>query len=737
MTRHASRMTGVTTRSITIRNDSVDTDARSFNAVISNERPVLVRDVEVWRLIDEVLVASGVSFGGDGVVMLDSHARFSTADVLGSFGDIRTEGDRVMARGTMVKDNARADDAFNKIAQGHLTDVSVGYRANNYVDIPAGETQTINGKTYTAGPRVLRVTTDWTLREVSLVPIGADEMAKIRQDAGLDRSNPTENVTMNKKQRQYLESIGLRSDASTAFAASYVDNLDDQQRAEYDRMAVANVAVTEDAVANEPVTPTAAGTQRDAAPVATGNGSATAATPPVDVEAARQRAVADERRRVSDIEALTGPDVPEELVTQARSDGWPADRAAREFLRHINDNRTEPVNRSAPGMISREHARDCSTDALGQALLMRCGLHAIPDGLSDQERSRLTRASEQGQRYTGYSLVEMCREALRLDDVRAPHGRDEMIRAAVSTASMANIFTSSVNARLMMSYDQTPDTTAGWVREVDVPDFKTNERILPGKEDDLERLARGDEAKDMTLSDLKEEYKVFRYAKKFVIDEQDIIDDRLNALLDTPMRLGAAAKRIRPDLVYYILMSNGTLGADSVALFHAATHGNLRTGAALSATTLEAARSDMLIQQQDGVNLNITPKFLIVPAVLEVTAASIVKSMTLITGSDIVRGDFNPLSAMNWNVITDSRLDNGVTDPVTKVAAAGDANNWFLAADPNMANSIEVGYLQGTSRKPMLRSFVLSQGRYGIGWDIKLDIGAKALDYRGLHRNEG
>jgi len=49
----------------------------------------------------------------------------------------------------------------------------------------------------------------------------------------------------------------------------------------------------------------------------------------------------------------------------------------------------------------------------------------------------------------------------------------------------------------------------------------------------------------------------------------------------------------------------------------------------------------------------------------------------------------------------------------------------------------QVGYLRGTGRVPAIRSFVLDKGQWGIGWDIKFDIGAKALDFRGMYFSVG
>jgi hypothetical protein len=82
----------------------------------------------------------------------------------------------------------------------------------------------------------------------------------------------------------------------------------------------------------------------------------------------------------------------------------------------------------------------------------------------------------------------------------------------------------------------------------------------------------------------------------------------------------------------------------------------------------------------------------------------------------------------------DQRISaSGVVDPSTGTAYTGSATNWFLAAPPN-GRTIKVAYRQGTNRSPVLRSFVLSQGQWGIGWDINMDIGVAVVDYPGLYK---
>ena len=216
----------------------------------------------------------------------------------------------------------------------------------------------------------------------------------------------------------------------------------------------------------------------------------------------------------------------------------------------------------------------------------------------------------------------------------------------------------------------------------------------------------------------------------------DIVNDRLNALMEMPEEMAKAAARLRPDLFYSILLGNPTLLQDSKALFHV-DHNNDGT-AAFDQAALKAAITRMALQQMNGVNLNVDPRFLIVASELAWDAAEFIKSATqIIAGSaDRTRGTKNVLADLNLQVRSDGRISNGVTDPVTGTAHAGTATGWFLSADPRTARTIEIGYLAGSGRRPQLRSFNLDRGQWGIGWDIKMDIGAAAIGYRGLQKGD-
>ena len=182
---------------------SLNEAERSVEFTAATEQPVNVWDWEKWDVVPEVLRMDGVQLPPSGQVpLLDTHDGTSVKNVLGSFGAFRTEEGQLIGRATFSGVQAGAD-AFRRVAEGHITDVSVGYEVLASTWVENGATATVEGVEYT-GP--VRVTTAWKLFEVSLCPVGADDRAKVR-----GKIINTGGQSMNRNPGQ-----GTRFDASAA-----------------------------------------------------------------------------------------------------------------------------------------------------------------------------------------------------------------------------------------------------------------------------------------------------------------------------------------------------------------------------------------------------------------------------------------------------------------------------------------------------------------------------------------
>lgn len=349
-------------------------------------------------------------------------------------------------------------------------------------------------------------------------------------------------------------------------------------------------------------------------------------------------------------------------------------------------------------------------------------------GINAEQRQR---ALEAGWKYREMSVVDLCAEALRLDGRNVPSGRSQRIRAAFSGSALNSIFTTNINTILLATYGEAEDFTEGWTSTAEVNDFKLNERTRLQKGGPLAKLPRGGEADHTSRTDTEETYKVQRYARQFVYDDQDAIDDQWNAFADIPIEMGNASGRMRPSLVAAIMLANPNLNETGTALFLAGQ--NLNTASALSLTTFQTACINMRKVQENSVNLDLQPTHVVLPSDLDFAIDQILHSGLIVTGATTFQGNLNPTLKVKADPRPTPYLSNGVTDPNSGTVYPGSITTWYLVSAN--AHTIEVGYLKGTGRAPQMRSWMLMQGKYGVGYDVNLDIGAIALDWRGFQKN--
>ena len=230
------------------------------------------------------------------------------------------------------------------------------------------------------------------------------------------------------------------------------------------------------------------------------------------------------------------------------------------------------------------------------------------------------------------------------------------------------------------------------------------------------------EFKSGSIAEGRESYKLDTYGRIFAINRQAIVNDNLGAFSDIGRLFASSSAQFEAQFLVDLLTANNGIGpvmSDNKKLFDAA-HGNLAaSGAAISDTTLAAAR--LALRSQKGLDgktpLDIACKFLVVPAALESSAEKYLASIYPAQAANV-----NPFAG-KLTLIVDPRLD------------AKSATRWYIAADPVLFPSIEYAYLAGNEG-------VQVESRAGFEVDglqvrARLDFGAGALDYRGVYANPG
>ena len=661
---------------IAVRKDGVpatlEEDSRSVEVVAATENPVEVMDWKRWEIVNEVLLMDGLELPKSRQVpLLDTHSRYQTASVLGSFRGIETDNGQLVGR-AHFSSVPEAEGLYTKVREGHLTDFSIGYRVVESVWIPEESKKKVKGREF-EGP--LSVATRWRVKELSAVPIGADEDAKVRAES--DHSNNMEENEMNKEFRKLLEGKGLSPDATDDEARAFAETLTapkEEQRGENDE---------------------------------------------IDVEKIRTEATGKERERIREIDAMCKkyncPDMADTLVREETSvlearaqvlKRFEADLAAKE----------EKMKHRKPAEIGVDE-RDKFRAAGQDALLLRAGLPVEKPAPGADELQ-------------GYTLVEMARNCLAKAAQKTRGNVMEMVGRAMVTSDFPYLLANVANKSLFNGWDSQEETWKIWCGTGAVSDFKTHYSPRVSEASALEEVPEHGEYKYGKKTEAQESYSVVTYGKLFAITRQTIINDDLNALINQPKAHGESASRKVGDVAYAVLTGNSAMG-DSIALFHA-SHSNLvapGSGAAPGIATIAAGVLAMKSQKdlQSLRRLNIQPRFMLAPNALE-GAAEIFFRSERFTDSDTVATDaslagmrVNPYAGNYLTRVYEGRLDDD--DPA----------QWYLAADKG--KTVTVYFLNGI-QTPYLET---KQGWSvdGVEYKVRIDVGAKAMDWRGLYQNDG
>jgi len=146
---------------------TINDEARTVELVASTGAGVMRADydgafVEMLEISPQAVDLSRL----DGMPLLDSHRQDGLDRVLGVVRAARFDGARLIVT---VQFSTRAEAIWSDVKAGIISNVSIGYAPVKYRDGTNAE-----------GARV-RTVTLWELREVSLVPVGADPTAKVRK----------------------------------------------------------------------------------------------------------------------------------------------------------------------------------------------------------------------------------------------------------------------------------------------------------------------------------------------------------------------------------------------------------------------------------------------------------------------------------------------------------------------------------------------------------------------------
>jgi len=321
----------------------------------------------------------------------------------------------------------------------------------------------------------------------------------------------------------------------------------------------------------------------------------------------------------------------------------------------------------------------------------------------------------------GYTLLEMARKSLELRGVRTSglDKRELVARAFThSSSDFPKLLENNSRKAMLRGYEESEEVFQQFTRSGNLSDFKTHSRVGLGVFNSLDEIPESGEYKHGTIGERAESIQLATYGKLFSITRQAIINDDLTAFTEIPRKMGRAAARTVGDLVFNIINNNPAM-SDGTALFHA-SHSNLGSAAAPSAATVGAGRTAMRTQKDGAATLNISPSYFLVPAALEDTARVLMASETDPSQTNSKKP--NPVRNAA-EIIVDARLD------------AASLTAWYLLADPNRFDTIEVGYLDGIAAP-----FLDQQDGWtvdGVEYKVRIDAAAAPLEFRTMYKNPG
>lgn len=436
-------------------------------------------------------------------------------------------------------------------------------------------------------------------------------------------------------------------------------------------------------------------------------------------EAARQAVVA-ERQRVSDITALcrqAGMD-PAQYI----ADGSDMNAVRQAAVEHLCAHGA-PVGSRMTGDEA-DNFRAAAVDAM----LMRAGV----------EVQNPARGAEE---MRGYSLRDLAIECMARDGMGSTTSllrmsKDDLWNEACRqffnpTAAFPAILDNAIRKNIVQMYQQIPTTFQLWTAKGSVTDFKPTKdhSYLAGGAGEFKRVGENGELKaDTPKTDLLPQRQIDTWGRQFSMTRQAFINDDVGFITEVPGLYAMSAKRTINKQVYEILVKNPAI-FDGVSLFDNAHNNLIDTGAAPSIESLQAIMLKLLNQVDPfGDSIMVQPKYVIVPVGYGFKLSQILETALI---------DVTGIGSHTANALYQYRNKLQVIEEgaLNTLAGSGNAIPWFVAGDKAYAKSLQVDYLNGQETPTIRRSEV--PGRLGFVWDIWLDWGITAVDFRGIAKNPG
>lgn len=662
--------------------------------ILATENAVRVYDKPSKKVVNEYLLMAGAELPKQ-VTMLSDHED-QTERSIGSIRSFQVIGDEL--HGLSYWSSKRtAQEIKQDVLDGHITDMSVGAERLAETFIDTGKEAVVMGRTF-KGPA--RVVTRWRPFHGAVVTRGADGRSVFSPTLRTYVSpDSLVEEAMNETLRTHLESLGMPKETSDEQALQWMKD---------------NTSRKAEPKKEEPIV----------------------TVTPVDVEAVK-RAAADEalkteRQRVTDVRnTVRAASLPDTFADSMINEGKSKAEAAESVLAELA--KRAKVHGITPVQSEHESFRAAALDGLS----LRMG-HVPAAG---------EKLATGHQEFRSLRILDLAKRSLEFEGVSTRNMNDRDIasrafsgntsmrasdgQAYLSSGNFSNLLLDAQNKTLLKSFMDTAATYTQWVRQAEsVPDFKNINRIRLGEVGNQPMVEENGEYKDMALTDSKEAYRVEKHGSIVSLTWEAMKNDDLGGFARLVQLQGAAMRRTINRSVYQILFDNPLL-SDAVALFHASSHGANLVTTDLANTALSAGFKIMMTQTglNSDVILGIMPRHLIVSASDSALAEQLLGSFADPGAGGSAAGNSNTLNIYGpggrrkLNLIIEPLLDGN------------DVDSWYLAADSNEIDTLEITYLQGEESPVFEQETAFIQD--AVKYKVRQTWGVKAIDYRGLYKSTG
>ena len=642
------------------------TGARARNFV-----PPLGPIIEELDMRPEAVRMDGLRSGRAPV--LDTHRRAGTRDVLGRVVAARLEA----GRGYATLQFSGADDVepvWQRVADGTLQSVSVGYRVHRYEPRP----DAVTGQT-------IHRAVDWEPYEISIVPVPVDAAAVVRGEG--DQGAPAtaiEPALTIPEEPPMPETTPASPDPAPAPPAP--PTIPPQEI---------------------PVTTTAPPEPTRAAP------------PAPDLDAIRAEAERAAVERIAGYEPVLA--AARGLLSEAQVDELRQvairERISPEVLRGrlweaFTSSATRPSLPARPDTGPSNDDPSQLLDAMAEALAAR----TMP-GYQAPATGRHTE-------FLGWRPSDMIGELLRARGERNVPRNPTILaeRAFHTTSDFPALLSAAANKMLLAAYAPAAPTYRTLFLRRDFRDFKPHRHLRVGDFPTLLPLSENGEVQAGTMSESQELVFLQTFARRIRVTRQMLVNDDLGAFTDFASMIGRRVADFENATAYALVNSAAgdgptlTTGAAAVFGTAAARANKAGAGTALDLPNLALGRAAVMRQKTlDGLPIAVGAQMrLLVGPNQELAARQLTVSVqaTQTSNANVYAGFVQPL-----------------VEPLVP------NNRWYLFSDPMAAPVYVYGYLNGAEGPQVTTGNV--QGVDGVEVSVIFDFGVGAIDWRGAWFNPG